>query len=296
MKKLLTIILSVILAVVIIFVGISAYLGYSMTRVERVPLTETPAVLDLAYENVTFPSLDKNLTLHGWFLPGTDNEPVIIMVHGNGQNRDDPSIGTLDIAGQLVKHGYNVLMFDLRGYGESDGSTVSGGYYEKRDVEGAVDFVKQRGFEHIGVLGFSLGAVSTLLAAAEDNDIDAVVSDSSFADLNDIMGPEFHKRTKAPEIFLHPILFMIKIMYGVDFAAIRPINVVPEITPRPIFFIHGEADETIPVAHAYRLYQASQNPLNELWVVPGAGHTKSFKLYPEEYIERVTAFFDKALK
>ncbi len=222
--------------------------------------------------------------------------PAVIMVHGNGQNRFDPSIGTMDIASGLVAHGYNVLMFDLRGYGESDGSTVSGGYHEKKDLEGAVEYVKGRGYSSIGVLGFSLGAVTSLLAAAEDEEIDAVVADSSFADLNDIMEPEFAKRTHAPRIFLRPILLMIKIMYGVDFAAIRPIDGVAGISPRPIFFIHGEDDETIPVAHASRLMQASQNPRNELWVVPDTGHTRSYITHPEEYISRVTDFFDKALK
>jgi dipeptidyl aminopeptidase/acylaminoacyl peptidase len=146
MKKLLTISLSIILALVVIFLGISAYLGYTMTRTERVSLRENPSVFGLNYENVTFPSLDENLTLHGWFLPGAKDGRVIIIVHGNGYNRDDPTIGTLDIAKQLVAYGYNVLMFDLRGYGESGGATVSGGYFEKRDVEGAVAFAKQRGF------------------------------------------------------------------------------------------------------------------------------------------------------
>jgi dipeptidyl aminopeptidase/acylaminoacyl peptidase len=296
MKKVLRISLFLVLAVVIVFVGISGYLGYSMTRVKRVPLERSPAALNLAYENISFPSLDKELTLHGWFLHGFSMERVVIMVHGNGMNRDDPTIGTLDIAAQLVEHGYNVLMFDLRGYGESDGNTVSGGYYERRDLEGAVDYVKGRGFQHIGVLGFSLGAVTSLLAGAEDRDIDAIVSDSSFADLKDIMEPEFSRRTHAPQFFLHPILFMIKIMYRVDFTAIRPIDSVAKITPRPIFFIHGEADETIPVAHAYRLLQASQNSQDELWIVPGAGHTKSYITHPEEYISRVTTFFDTALK
>ncbi len=296
MKKFLKIGLPIILALVVIFVGISGYLGYTMTRTARIPVAGTPASLNLMYEDVSFPSRNEKLTLRGWFLPAANSDRVVIMVHGNGQNRNDPSIGTLDIANELVKHGFNVLMFDLRGYGESDGSTVSGGYYEKEDLEGAVNFVTTRGFEQVGVLGFSLGAVTSLLSAAEDMDIDAVVADSSFADLNDIMGPEFAKRTRAPSFFLKPILFMIKVMFGVDFAAIRPIEAVPEIAPRPVFFIHGELDETIPVAHAYRLFEVSSNPENELWVVTDAGHTKSFKIHPEEYIAKVTAFFDKALR
>jgi len=288
--------IAVILVVLIVFIGISGYLGYSMTRLERVPLERNPGALGLTYENVSFQSIDDELTLRGWFLSNPDSEQVIVMVHGNECNRDDPSIGTLDIASQLVEHDYNVLMFDLRGCGESGGDMVSGGLYEKRDLEGAVKYLKERDFDHIGVLGFSLGAVTSLLTVAEDKDINAVVADSSFADLGDIMGPEFSKRTKAPAIFLQPILFMIKIMYGVDFNAIKPVESVTGITSTPIFFIHGGEDETIPVEHAYRLKQASQNPRNQLWVVAGAGHARSYITYPEEYIRRVTEFFDAALK
>ena len=296
MKKWLRVGLSIVLAVVVIFVGISAYMGYTLTRVQRVPLTENPSVKGLTYEDVAFPSMDKDLTLRGWFLPGNATYPAIIMVHGNGYSRDDPTIGTLDIGAQLVQIGYNVLMFDLRGYGESDGSTVGGGYLEKRDLEGAVAYVKSRGFERIGVIGFSLGAVTALLAAAEDQDINAVVSDSSFADLNDLMKPEFEKRTKgAPLIFLRPILFMIKVLYGVDFAAIRPVAVVSEISPRPILFIHGSLDATIPVSHASRLFEAAQNPQDELWIVPEAGHTQAYKMRPAEYMQKVTDFFSAAL-
>jgi fermentation-respiration switch protein FrsA (DUF1100 family) len=294
MKKWLKIILSLIVFLAVVFVGVSAYLGYSMTRVARVPVTGSPADYGLTYEDVSFPSLYKGLTLHGWFLPAPDSTRAIIFVHGNGDNRNPQGQGMLDIAASLVGDGFSVLMFDLHGFGESEGNTVSGGYFEKDDLKGAVAYVRQRGCARIGVLGFSLGAVTALLAAGEDKDIDAVVSYSAYADLNDIMEPEFAKRTKAPKIFLHPILFMIKIMYGVDFTAIRPVEAVPKIAPRPIFFIHGETDDMIPVSHAERLYQAAANPADELWVVPG-GHTSAYHDQPDEFIERVTAFFDDAL-
>ena len=71
---------------------------------------------------------------------------------------------------------------------------------------------------------------------------------------------------------------------------------VAEIAPRPIFFIHGELDETVPLEHAYRLQEASQNPENQLWVVPQTGHVRSYQTHPHEYISRVTTFFDEALK
>ena len=173
---------------------------------------------------------------------------------------------------------------------------MSAGYYEKRDLNGAVEYVKGRGFQQIGVLGFSVGAATAVMATAENGDIKALVTDSCFADLKDMMEPEFSKRTRFPKFFLGPLLFLVKIMYGVDFNAVSPEAVVTRIAPRPIFFIHGEADETVPQEHASRLHQASLNPQNQLWVAPGAGHVKVYLTYPEEYINRLTAFFDMTLK
>ena len=85
-------------------------------------------------------------------------------------------------------------------------------------------------------------------------------------------------------------------MFGVDFTALKPVEAAVTIAPRPIFFIHGEGDTTIPVSHAYRLLEASHKTRNQLWVVPGAGHTQAYKTHPEEYISRLTTFFDAALK
>jgi fermentation-respiration switch protein FrsA (DUF1100 family) len=289
-------VLAVVLLAVAAFLGISAFLGYSMTSVERVPVEGNPALSGLEYEDVSFLSREDGLTLSGWYLPVQDGERVIIMVHGADGNRADPTIGMMDIASELVEHGYSVLMFDLRGHGESEGSRMSAGYYEQRDLLGAVDYVKGRGFEHIGVLGFSVGAVTTLMATAGNDDIDAVVADSSFADLEDMMGPEFSKRTRFPRFFLPPLLFMVKIMYGVDFSAIKPVEVVAEIAPRPVFFIHGELDDTVPLEHAYRLQEAADNPNSQMWVVPETAHVRAYITQPEEYINRVTTFFDAALR
>lgn len=70
--------LTLILAVVIAFLGISGFLGYSMTKVVRVPLEENPALLGLKYEDVSFSSRVDDLTLRGWYyLPVQNSQPVI---------------------------------------------------------------------------------------------------------------------------------------------------------------------------------------------------------------------------
>jgi len=217
------------------------------------------------------------------------------MVHGYGYHRADPTIGMMDIASRLVKNGYSVLTFDMRGHGESDGDTVSAGSFEKNDLRSAVDYAKQRGYERIGVLGYSMGAVTALLEAAENSDIDAVVSDSAFADLNDIMQTKFCEYTRAPAIFLQPLLFLIKAIYKIDFYAITPVKEVNQICPRPVFFIHGEKDELVPATHAARLMQACDNPSDQVWIAPGSPHVHAYKDHPDEYIQKVTAYFNENL-
>jgi hypothetical protein len=76
LKKWLKIALAFVFTVAIVFVGISGYLGYSMTRVPRVPLKENPGVYGLTYEDVAFPSMDKGLILRGWFIPVQNSEQV----------------------------------------------------------------------------------------------------------------------------------------------------------------------------------------------------------------------------
>jgi fermentation-respiration switch protein FrsA (DUF1100 family) len=292
----LKVILAAVLAAIAAFLGISVYLGHSMTAIERVPVTETPAICGLDYEEISFPGRVDELTLYGWYLPAEDGDGVIIMVHGAEQHRADPGVKMLDIACGLVGHGYSVLMFDLRGHGESDGDRMSAGYYETRDLGGAVDYVVGLGFEDIGVLGFSIGAVTAIMTAADCDEIDAIVADSAYADLNDILEPQFAERTSFPTFFLRPLLFMVKMMYGIDFTSIKPVEVVGNIAPRPILFIQGELDDTVPVAHAYSLLEASDNPKNQLWLLLDVGHVEAYITYPEDYMDMVTAFFDDALR
>jgi fermentation-respiration switch protein FrsA (DUF1100 family) len=296
MKLWLKIVIGVVALLIIAFLGISAYMGYSMTRVERIAITESPGDYGLAYEDIEFPSREDSLTIRGWYLPAENSEAVIIMVHGAESNRADTSVGLPEIAADIVNHDYSVIMFDMRAHGESDGERLSIGYHERKDVLGAVDFAEGLGFQHIGILGFSMGGATSLLAAAEDEGIDCLVIDSSYADMAGIIEREFKERSAFPSFFLDPMLFMIKIMYGVDFKAVKPCEAVPEIAPRPILFIHGGEDDFIPIEHAHRLYEASENPADTLWIVPGADHVRAYRTAPEEYISRVTAFFDEYLR
>jgi dipeptidyl aminopeptidase/acylaminoacyl peptidase len=294
MRRVLWILLAVIVVGAGIILGISSYAASSLTQFERVPIGSNPTDFGLEYVEVSFPSRD-SLMLCGWWLEAGDDNPVIVVVHGSEGNRAHPAERMLGIAKDLVSHGYNVLMFDMRGHGESEGEHISAGYYEKNDLLGAIDYVRQRGIESkIGVLGFSMGAATSLMATAESEEIDAVVADCAYADIVSIIESEFSARSSLPKFFIPIILFIARNMYDVDFAAIKPEEAVSEIAV-PVFIIHGKQDDMVPVQHAYRLKAASQNPRSKLWIVPEAQHGNSYLVRPTEYKEQVISFFDEAL-
>jgi uncharacterized protein len=293
-KRILWASVGLVLLIVVVIFGISGYAAYFMTKTNRVPVTQTPAQFGIQYSDIAFPSSD-GLTMRGWWLEGSQENSVIIMVHGVDANRADPSVKMLEIASQLVSHGYNVMMFDLRGHGESDGSHVSAGYFEKRDVLGAVNYSHQKGKTEIGILSYSMGAASSLMAAAETQDIQAVVADSSYADLEEIINYQFSIRSSLPGFFIPLILFMNKAMYGIDFPSVKPVESIKNIAI-PVFIIVGGQDDTVSTDQAQREYEASRNPQSQLWIVPEAKHTQSYVSRPQEYIGKVESFFDEALK
>jgi hypothetical protein len=164
---------------------------------------------------------------------------------------------------------------------------------ERGDVGAAVQVARQRGIAagRIALWGQSYGGVSALLAAAHTPEVGAIIADSAFADVRMLMNQEMRSRTRVSSpIFTPGVTAMGRLMYGLDLRKIAPVAFVPRIAPRPILFIHGAADTRIPVRHAELLKAASTNPLDELWVVPEAGHVLSFALARAEYQARVLTF------
>ena len=127
--------------------AIGGVTAYSLSRVERHLPNNTPADFGLAFEDATFPSQVDGLRLRGWFMPAQPQEAArtAILLHGQHGNRGDAEIGFLPLAAQLVRDGYNVFTFDLRGHGESEGSHRSFGLLERRDLSGAIDYLQGRG-------------------------------------------------------------------------------------------------------------------------------------------------------
>jgi uncharacterized protein len=299
------------------YVGASSYIAEQLVYEAPKPIVKTPASLGLRFANVTFPSRDDHINLRGWLIPGVladgrlTVDRVIVAVHGTRTNRESPGDHLLELTAALARHGFAVLSFDMRGMGESPPAPLSMGNLEQRDVLGAVDFLRagQVSFPElgrprmIGGLGISMGASTLLLAAAREPAIQAVVSDSAYAEVVPILEREIAKRSVAPigrvpGVFAPSALLMARLLYGVDFFAARPVATVARIAPRPLFLIHGTADDYVPIANFHQLDAAATSVPSAhvtTWIVPNARHAQAFKKTGAEYVTRVVTFFDAAL-
>ena len=272
--------------IVVIYLGLSA--AIDVRSVPREPVMESP--IGMEYEDVSFPSRVDNVTLRGWYMSG--GELCIIVVNRGQDNRVNLAIGTLEITSDLVDSGFSVLLFDQRGRGESDGKGLLL-VHTDRDLGGAVDYIVGRGHSKVYLLGFSTGAASSIMFAAANDGVIGIISDSCFTDVHEmfIRGmveqgfPELLTKILVPGIFL-----VARIRYGCE--PVNPVDVVGDITC-PLFFIHGEEDSFTPAEDAHKLLQASGNPLDDIWVVPGADNCLGYRTNPGGYIDRLISFLEK---
>src|SRR2546423_5379448 len=185
MRKLAYVVCALALLVV---VGLPWLLSFAVTKAGTRPderrRTDTPAQQGATYEDVTFNSTDGN-QLSGWYLPNRARAVTIIMTHGLFRSRYE----MLDRGIELWRAGYSVLLYDLRRHGRSPAEFSTIGYDERHDVEAAARFARSRApGQKLVLMGVSMGAAATLLAAAEEaraQDILAVVAESSFLSFED---------------------------------------------------------------------------------------------------------------
>jgi alpha-beta hydrolase superfamily lysophospholipase len=292
-KVVLAAIAALLLVALIAYFGISVVVADKLSRPDRHALTYSPSDFGLSYQHVQFTSSVDRIPLDGWYIDSPGSK-VILMLHGRNGLRDDPTLNLIGLIQALVQNGYDVFTFDFRGHGLSGGERYSFGDLERRDIDGALAYLKTRGVNEVGVIAFSMGAATALNSAPDHPEMRAIVADSSFADLNLLLETGLPNASGLPAFFNPGILFMARVMYGMDLPGVKPANALARLGNRPVFLIHGTGDPMVPMVHHELLLKAAVgNPNVESWVVPGADHAQSYKQEPEEYLRRVIAFFKK---
>ena len=255
----------------------------------RATLADYP---DLHPSEVRFPSRT-HITIAATFFPGV-RRAVIVLSHGYGDNQAQ----LVPYAEFLHRAGYSVFTYDMRNRGRSGGEAVTFGALEYLDLISAVDYLTSRADvdrARIGALGISLGGSTTLLAAANDPRIKAIVDDSGFSDAPNVIETSFEHFIGLPAFPFAPItVAIVAWRTGVDVKQIRPVDVVARIAPRPVLFIHCMGDMVVPPANSERNFAAAGDP-KSIWRIPAGGHANGHRVARQEYERRVIEFFDQSL-
>jgi len=148
------------------------------------------------------------------------------------------------------------------------------------------------------LMGFSMGAATSILAAAEEPRITAVAADSPYANASDLIAREAARKTPIPgwltPIFMPAARLLTKWIYGIDIGALVPERAVAGLG-YPVLVIHGIADERIPWRQGQRVASAAETG-SSIWLVPGVDHVDAFLTHPDEYVKRVSEYFDSRFK
>ena len=206
-------------------------------------------------------------------LPG-DRELAIVMAHGFTLSWSRPYVWR--VATWLNGHG-GVVTFDFRGHGRSGGLSTMGDR-EIRDLDVAVAYARELGYQRVAAVGFSMGASVVVRYAGLVGGLDAAVS---------VSGPgRWYYRGTMPMRRVHwaverragRLITRTWLKTRVSPDGWKPVPVSPaeaaaKVAPTPFLIVHGDQDEYFPVEHARQLYQAAHDP-RELWIVPGFGHAE----------------------
>lgn len=291
-----TVLAALLLIVLLATVLFAAHVGWKLTHPTRKPVTASPLDYGLPYQSIRFASRGGHETLDGWYIPaggGAEPRATIVFSHGYAGNRLEEGLPALALARSLVEAGYDVVMYDFRNCGRSSGSLTSVGYYEQLDVLGAVDWARANGAARIVLLGFSMGATSSLLAAAQDGDVLAVIADSPFSHLTRYLRRNLPVWTKLPNFPFTPlILTILPPLTGTRPDEVDAESAVDRIYPRPILFVHSSGDGAIPSSNSAEL--AARHPdSSELWLTDGGAHVGSYRSDPAAYAQRVLTFLER---
>lgn len=271
---------------IFLFFAIFSLFGLLVSvRPPRIYASYHPAHFGLPFEDITLKTSD-GLTLKGWFIPQAKSDKAIVALHGYPADKGDILPALL-----FLHSDFNLLFFDFRYFGGSQGLYTTAGAKEVRDLLAALQFLKERGFQRIGVWGFSLGGAVALMTAGESGDIKAIVSESSYAELS-LMARETYRYLF---VLKYPLAYLTglwaKLLLGVDIHEASPVKKIKD-RPLPILLIHSTTDQVIPFSHALILKEAlANNPRAEFWFRPGLSHGQ----FGEEYERKIMAFSQKHL-
>jgi uncharacterized protein len=261
-------------------------LAYIVTHTARAVVP--PNHLGVAYEDVRFKTSD-GLELEGWYVPSRNGAAVIAFPGRSGPQKQTR---------MLARHGYGVLLFDRRGEGDSEGEPNIFGWGGERDIKAAIAYLQDRpdvDSGRIGGIGLSVGGEMMLEAAAETDELAAVVSEGAGPRAySDEMDQELSGSEKLQNSLPSAVKTASLALFTNQAPPANLKDLVGRIAPRPILLIAApNSPNGEDLNRGY--YEAAGEP-KELWEIPESKHVGGLAARPQEYERRVIGFFDAALR
>ena len=231
---------------------------------------------------VTMPTGERH---HALVIP-SDGQKTAVVVHG----WRDCSIDFLFLARIYEQAGYRVVLPDLHAHGLSEGDMIQMGWLDSRDI---VHWLSIFLTDTMVVHGVSMGAATTMMTSAKAlpkgvRDI-RFVEDCGYTCVWDEFAGELKNQFGLPEF---PLMYstskLCRLLNGWSFQEASAIGEVRK-SPHPMLFIHGGSDTFVPTGMVYRLYDAKPSK-KQLWIAEGAEHALSYKMHPQEYMQKIIAY------
>jgi len=284
------VVLGLVVLLAVAHMGVGLFVANRLSERADSPIEGFPGDVGLKYENVGFESED-SVSLSAWWIERDDAERVAVLVHGFGGNRSDEQI--LQTAPIHTSRDYSVLILDLRGHGDSGGERRTLGYNEVQDVRAAVSWLEERGYKPDDVLlqGWSMGG-ATVVRAAPNADVGAVIEEAGYADLPLLLSRELPESSGLPSFFNPGILLSAKLFLDFDPWAVVPENEAERLERKdvPLFVIHSTTDETVDFEHS-RIFRDA-NSEAEFWRLENYDHVEAYT-HPD-YETRLNDFLEEA--
>ncbi len=252
-----------------------------------------PNELGLEYEEINIITRD-GIKLNSWLVKcEPDAKGTIVYLHGVG----DCKITGLPFTKLFHDNGFNILLYDLRQHGESDGKFCTYGYYEKYDLVSVLNYLESRKdvlAKNIGVFGTSMGGAIAIQTAGIDKRIKAIASENSFATLRSIFDDYQKRLIKIPFHYLRNIVIKrSELMANFKAGEVSPLKLVSEIHI-PILIIYAKLDKHINYLNSIKLFENTDDP-KELYPIEEASHNNAWEIGGKAYHNKLLEFFNKNL-
>lgn len=231
-------------------------------------LINNPYLHGIDYQDISFKTPD-GVMLHGWFLKSKEkSNGTVLFLHGNAENISTHVNNVL----WLVENGFDVLIFDYRGYGNSEGRpTLKGVHIDAGSALDTLFNLPYTNKKRVIVFGQSLGgaiAVYTVANSLYKNSVDAIIIDSAFSSYRLIA-----KEKLSGLIITWPFQYLTSFLISDYYSPVRWIS---KVNPVPVLLMHGDRDNVVPFHHSKIIYKEALAP-KDIWILGSKGHIEAVR-------------------